>query len=157
MTNFPTVFVDMDGVLADFDSGYEQMLGIRPSIADDNVDWHAVRRVESFYARLPPMPDFTDLWRGLEPFRPIILTGVPTSLADAPAHKRAWVDRHIGPTQPMIACSSKDKSLHIRNPGDVLIDDWEKYRSLWIGRGGRWITHITARASLAELTDLLAG
>ncbi|WBX84457.1 hypothetical protein [Sphingosinicella microcystinivorans] len=152
----PIIFVDMDGVLADFDTGYEQMLGTRPSIVTDNVEWDAVRQVDAFYTRLPPMPDFADLWRGLECYRPIILTGVPASVEDAAAHKRAWVDRHIGPLQPMIACSSKDKSLHIRNPGDILIDDWEKYRSLWIERGGLWITHCTAEQSLAELGDLLA-
>ena len=157
MTNRPTIFVDMDGVLADFDGGYEQMLGVRPSIINDNVDWQAVGQVDDFYERLPPMPDFDDLWGGIECFRPIILTGVPSSIAVAAANKRAWVDRHISPAQPMIACPSKDKSLHIRNPGDVLIDDWEKYRSLWLQRGGRWITHVTAGKSLAALADMLVG
>jgi len=141
---FPTIFVDMDGVLADFDRGYEQMLGVRPSIMADNVDWQAVARVEDFYTRLPPMPDFAALWAGLECYRPITLTGVPASVKDAADHKRAWIDRHIGQAQP-----------NIRNPGDILIDDWEKYRALWVKRGGRWITHNTARQSLAELASLL--
>lgn len=152
-----TIFVDMDGVLADFDTGYELRFGVRPSKADDNVDWTLVRRTEGFYRDLLPMPDFDDLWAGLAPHNPIILTGVPSSVAEAEANKRAWVDRHIGPHQPMIGCASKDKSLHIRQPGDVLIDDWTKYRSLWIERGGRWITHLSARSSLEELTEILSN
>ncbi|ABS14242.1 hypothetical protein I6H96_02585 [Brucella anthropi] len=155
--SLPTLFVDMDGVLADFDQGYADRFGIRPSKTDDNVDWGLVRGTEGFYAGLPPMPDFDQLWRGVAPYNPIILTGVPRSVREAADNKRAWVDRWIGKDQPMIACQSKDKSLHIRKPGDILIDDWEKYRSVWIGRGGRWITHTSAEASLAGLAALLAG
>jgi hypothetical protein len=28
--------------------------------------------------------------------------------------------------------------------GDVLLDDWEKYRTSRIDAGGRWITHVSA-------------
>ncbi|MFC3206820.1 5' nucleotidase, NT5C type [Aquamicrobium soli] len=146
-----TVFVDMDGVLADFDTGYEQRFGIRPSKADDNVDWGLVRRTAGFYRDLPPMPDFDHLWTGLSRYNPIILTGVPRSVEEAAANKRAWVDRNIGKDQPMIACASKDKSLHIRAAGDILIDDWPKYMLLWMERGGRWITHTSAVTSIAAL------
>ena len=37
------VFVDMDGVLADFDAHYETHFGTRPCKKSDNVDWDAVR------------------------------------------------------------------------------------------------------------------
>lgn len=151
-----TIFVDMDGVLADFDQGYEDRFGVRACKEADNVDWSLVRRTDGFYRDLPPMPDFDALWPGLSGLNPIILTGVPHSVADAAANKRAWVDRVIGKDQPMIACPSKDKSLHIRNPGDILIDDWEKYRDIWIERGGRWITHASAETSLDQLSALLS-
>lgn len=153
-----TVFVDMDGVLADFDQGYEDRFGVRACKEADNVDWALVRKTDGFYRDLPPMPDFDDLWRGLlVRCSPIILTGAPLSVAGAADNKRAWVDRHIGPSQPMIACRSKDKSLHIRKPGDILIDDWEKYRPIWLKRGGRWITHVSADKSLRHLDEMLSG
>lgn len=153
----PQLFVDMDGVLADFDTGYEMAFGIRPSKANDSVDWSLVRRTDGFYRDLPPMPDFHELWDGIAHLKPIILTGVPSSVAEAADNKRAWVDKMLGRGQPMIACLSKEKSLHIRNPGDILIDDWEKYRSLWIERGGHWITHVSAAASVASLVEYLDG
>ena len=150
-----TLFVDMDGVLADFDQGHEDRFGVRACKEADNVDWSLVRRTEGFYRDLPPMPDFDALWRGVSDLNPIILTGVPSSVPEAAANKRAWVDRVIGPDQPMIACPSKDKSLHIRKPGDILIDDWEKHRAVWIARGGRWITHTSAEESLFHLAHIL--
>ena len=152
-----TLFVDMDGVLADFDTGYRQRFGIAACKENDNVDWGLVRRTAGFYRDLPPMTDFDEFWAGVAPFSPIILTGVPHSVAEAVENKRAWVDKHIGKDQPMIGCASKDKSLHIKAPGDILIDDWNKYRHVWIGRGGRWITHTSAKTSLTELAALLAG
>ena len=37
------IFVDMDGVLADFDTGHEIVFGIRSDKLADNVDWPAVQ------------------------------------------------------------------------------------------------------------------
>lgn len=144
------LFVDMDGVLADFDSGYHQRFGIRPSTKADNVDWDLVRATQGFYEDLPPMPDFSALWDGIRHLNPTVLTGIPKSVEEAAANKRAWVAKWLGPDVPVICCLSAEKYLHAR-PGDVLIDDWEKYRYRWESMGGRWITHTSAEASLAEL------
>ena len=38
--------------------------------------------------------------------------------------------------------------------GDILIDDWTKYRHLWLAAGGIWITHTSAQGSIAELRKL---
>jgi hypothetical protein len=55
------LFVDMDGVLADFDSGYEAVFGYRPSKHADNIDWAAVRARTNFFTTLPPMADMYTL------------------------------------------------------------------------------------------------
>ena len=52
----PQVFVDLDGVLADFDAHYEKNFGVRPDKAADNVDWSKVASVDRFYATMPLMP-----------------------------------------------------------------------------------------------------
>ena len=148
------LFVDMDGVLADFDTGYEQVFGFRPSKADDNVDWDAVRAVEGFYENLPPMSDLAELWYYVKPLSPIILTGVPSDVPEAADNKRAWVIKNLGPDVEVRCCRSREKSLHAA-PGDILIDDWEKYKDLWLAVGGRWITHISASQSIRELAVLL--
>lgn len=147
------LFVDMDGVLADFDSGHEAAFGIRPCKQNDDVDWQKVRAFAGFYEGLPPMPDMHDLWAYIERHRPIVLTGVPSSVEEAPVNKRAWVRKHLGAHVEVRCCRSKDKSLHAA-PGDILIDDWEKYRHLWVAKGGRWVTHRSAAESIRELRAL---
>ena len=147
------LFVDMDGVLADFDTGYELAFGTRPDKKDDNVDWQAVRARRGFYENLPPMPDMPELWAHIEPHRPIVLTGVPWSVEEAPENKRAWARKNLGLHVEVRCCRSKEKCLHAQ-PGDVLIDDWEKYRHLWIAQGGRWITHRSAAESIRGLRAL---
>lgn len=147
------VFVDMDGVLADFDTGHEKVFGYRSDKLLDNVDWRAVRAAKDFYLNLPPMPDLDHLWRYLEPYRPIVLTGVPYSVQEAPENKRAWISKHLGDHVEVRCCPSKNKCLHAQ-VGDILIDDWEKYKSLWIGKGGVWVTHLNAETTIAELEKM---
>ena len=147
------IFVDMDGVLADFDAHYEAVFGVRPDKITDNVDWSAVRVVQDFYLNIPPMADLTALWAVLGKHRPIILTGVPRSVAEASDNKRAWARKHLGPGVEVRCCRSREKYQHA-NPGDLLIDDWEKYKHLWVGAGGVWITHWSAEATIQELAHL---
>jgi uncharacterized protein YfaT (DUF1175 family) len=39
-------------------------------------------------------------------------------------------------------------------PGDILIDDFDKYRHLWIEAGGIFIHHTSAAASIRALREL---
>ena len=80
------IFVDMDGVLADFDAHHEAVFGVRPDKVADNVDWSAVRAVKDFYLNIPPMADLPALWTVLGKHKPIILTGVPRSVEEASAN-----------------------------------------------------------------------
>lgn len=147
------LFVDMDGVLADFDSHHEDVFGIRPCKIADNVDWKAVRAIKDFYLNIPPMPDLDALWARIERYQPIVLTGVPSSVAEAPDNKKAWVRKNLGVHVEVRCCRSSEKCKHAA-PGDVLIDDWEKYRQLWIDAGGHWITHTSAADTDLRLTEL---
>jgi hypothetical protein len=150
------IFVDMDGVLADFDAHHEAVFGARPDKAADNVDWTAVRAVGDFYLHIPPMADLPVLWDFIAPFSPIVLTGVPWSVKEAPENKRAWAEQHLGGDVEVRCCRSREKALHAR-PGDILIDDWEKYRHLWEQAGGRWVTHTDAEATVRQLRGLGIG
>lgn len=148
-----TLFCDMDGVLADFDSHHETVFGYRADKIADNVDWAKVRAVDGFYRDIPPMHDFEELWGFIRKFDPIILTGVPKAVHEAPENKRAWARRHLGRDVEVRCVLSKQKFLHAR-PGDILIDDWEKYRTLWLGAGGVWITHTSAADSIRQLVEM---
>lgn len=142
------LYVDLDGVLADFDRGYEQLTGVRPTRTNataglsqpdgEDVDWNQVRQQDHFYRDLPAMPDFPATWARISRYRPIVLTGIPYGVPTAEADKHEWVRRYL-PGTLVICCASRDKAKQCR-PGDVLIDDWEKYRLAWEEAGGVWVT-----------------
>ena len=152
------VFVDLDGVLVDFDAGYEKAFGVRPDKVRDNVDWNLVRSVPGFYAGLPPMEDALQIWSFVVQLKrkPIILTGVPKSIPVAADEKRAWCARYLGDDIQVVTCFSREKCLHMQ-PGDVLIDDWDKYRHLWLAAGGRFVLHRSAESSIDELLEMGIG
>lgn len=147
-----TIFVDMDGVLADFDSHYEAVFGAKPDKDADNVDWQRVCGRRGFYCELEPMPDMRNLWSYIYYYRPVILSGIPASVPEAAYNKQAWVDWHLTGTK-VIFCRSRDKANYCR-PGDVLIDDWEKYKDRWLAAGGRWITHTNALTTIQRLQEI---
>jgi hypothetical protein len=150
LEDLSAVYVDLDGTLADFDAHYEHHLGTRPCKNSDNVDWNAVRGIPNFYRGMPPLPDFEELWKFLEPLRPSILTGIPSSVPEAADNKRAWVEKHIGLHCTTICCLSREKYKYAKG-GALLIDDWTKYRHLWVDAGGIWITHTSAKDTIRQI------
>ena len=133
------LFVDMDGVLADFDRHHEDMLGFRSCKIIENVDWKLVRGVKDFYLGIPPMPDMQELWDRIARHDPIVLTGIPSSIAEAADNKRAWARKHIGDHVEVRCCFAKEKCLHAA-PGDALINDWQKAPP-FVDRSGRHLDH----------------
>ncbi len=146
------LYVDMDGVLADFDQHHEDVFGFRADKLLDNVDWTAVRKIPHFYLHIPPMKDLKELWTAISPLNPIVLTGVPY-IKVAPGNKEAWIQKHLGTDVEVICCRSKEKCTYAE-PGDILIDDWEKYKHLWVNAGGRWVTHVSAKDTIEQLIKI---
>ncbi len=156
------LYIDLDGVLADMDTYYEQQFGEKigraANIKDPDGMWDKIRQHGHFYADLPLMSDALELWEGAKRFHPnpIILTGIPHSIPECEKQKRGWVSRHLGKFIPVICCRSADKWKYCV-PGDILIDDWVKYRELWEERGGIFIVHRSAEESLKELEKYFNG
>ncbi len=158
LRDYRQVFVDLDGVLADLVGGYKKRFGTELTREADNADWDLVRATPGFYRGLPPMEDTPQLWSFLVQLKhkPIVLTGVPRSIPWAAAEKRAWCAYYLGEDIEVITCFSKDKALHMQ-PGDVLIDDWDKYRHLWLAAGGQFVLHRSAESSIDELLGMGVG
>ena len=145
------IYVDMDGVLADFERHYLDTFG-KVATRPGGTDWKAVRAHEGFYLSMPPMPDMDVLWARLRPYNPIVLTGIPQQVEEAPANKRAWLNKHL-PDVPMIACMAKDKAKYCA-PGDLLTDDYERHKHLWLIAWGLWITHYSAKSTCTRLAAI---
>jgi hypothetical protein len=149
------LYLDSDGVLADFDSAAESIFGMPPRIAEEKIGapafWSKIRSRRGFYRHLPLMPDARDLFAAVAHLNPVILTGCPIG-GWAEEQKVAWATEHFPGTR-IITCMSAEKRKHLR-PGDVLVDDYLKYTSRWEEKGGIFIHHTSAKASIAELERL---
>lgn len=150
----PMIYLDCDGVLADFDRGAARVFGMPPGTFEARFGlkrfWAELARTPDFFASLDLMPDAMELYDAVREREPVILTGLPRG-AWAEPQKRRWAAQHF-PDVPVITTSAALKREHCR-PGDALVDDRDKYRGLWEGAGGVFIHHRTAKESIAALRD----
>lgn len=150
------IYLDCDGVLADFDAWFIELFDERPEIYEAKHGakkfWGDIRDADrDFFLNLPLMEDAKFLHDFCDPYRPIILTGCPRG-GWSEMQKLKWAARHF-PGTPMITCSARDKRLYCR-PGDILIDDRVKHAQLWKDAGGVFIEHRRAWETIDVLNDL---
>lgn len=161
------IYVDLDGVLADFDHAAAHVFGMPPREFEElhgaGVFWKRLGEAAGFYRKLPWMPDGIELWNfvveSAAPGLPIVLTGLPLGEWAEP-DKLAWCARELGRGFPVICCMSIDKRNYC-TAGDVLIDDRDSARLPWVGAGGVFI-HFTGdlddtKARLTEILDRARG
>lgn len=150
-TPHPQLFLDCDGVLADFDTAAEQVFGMPSRQAEQRLGpkqfWRKLRNHDDFYASLPLLPDARKLFEAVKHLNPIILTGCPLG-GWAEGQKHRWAASHF-PATRMITCMAREKRLHMK-PGDVLVDDFLKYKALWEDAGGIFIHHTSADKTIVE-------
>ena len=156
MTNKqPHLFLDCDGVLADFDAGARKLLGATPAEFENRHGrgefWKRLARHGNFYGELPEMPDARQLFEAVKHLKPTILTGLPLGNWAAPQKER-WAAKHF-PGVPIITTMARQKHLHM-DPGDVLVDDRENHRHLWDKAGGIFIHHKNAADSIRQLAKI---
>lgn len=146
------LYLDCDGVLADFDAGVRKIVGMAPQEFIDKrgmgTFWKKLATHPDFYATLPLMPDAMELFDAVKRLHPTILTGLPRGNWAAP-QKVQWAAQHF-PGTKILTVMAVDKRNHCTE-GDVLVDDTLKHRNLWEEAGGVFIHHKNARESLAEL------
>jgi hypothetical protein len=139
----PSLFLDADGVLADFDAGAKALLGMTAREFEARrgrgAFWKRLATAPGFYATLPEMPDAR------------ILTGLPLGKWAAP-QKVKWAAEHF-PGVPIITCMARDKHKHMQ-PGDVLVDDRENHRAAYEAEGVVFVHHKNAEDSLRQLAKI---
>jgi len=150
------LYLDCDGVLADFDTAFEERFGHAPMDYEkrkgSQIFWRDIRsEAPNFYRELPLMADAMELFFAVEHLRPVILTGCPRG-GWAEMQKLAWGAEHFEGI-PMVVCKSRDKRDYCHQ-GDILIDDRLHYADLWREAGGIFIHHQNAKTSLDALSQL---
>lgn len=149
------LFLDLDGVLADFDAGARKVLGMSPAAFEAKYSkrefWRRLARASDFYAALPLMPDARELFDAVKHLEPTILTGLPLGNWAAP-QKVKWAAAHF-PGTKIITTMARDKFRHMTGM-DVLVDDRADHRDKWENAGGTFIHHKNARDSIRQLAAI---
>lgn len=146
------LYLDCDGVLADFNAGAFAVLDMPAREFQDRFGlrrfWRELAGTPDFYFSLPLMADAMELFEAVRHLDPIILTGLP--LGDWAADQKVrWAAQHFPGTR-IITTMARDKRDHAKD-GDVLVDDLLKHRHLWEEVGGVFVHHTSAEATIDAL------
>ncbi len=153
------LYLDLDGVLADFDAGAERMLGTDNSykyewVHGSDVFWDGLNADPQFFYHLPQLPDAMDLWQAVRFRNPVILTALPkVDATDVAGQKRSWVAENLGVDVDVITCMTSDKP-HYSRPGAVLVDDRTVNRAEWVRCGGIFVHHTSALSTINQLMQI---
>jgi len=137
------VYLDMDGVLADFDKFVHDNMGRVFVHADgpgaDLDMWNFLKSVPHMYLNLEPTPYCHELVEAAKALgaKVEILTAVPRRVVieEANQDKIDWARKHLGPDIKVnFGPYSGDKWKHAK-PGDVLLDDRHSNIQEWINHG----------------------
>jgi hypothetical protein len=146
------LYLDCDGVLADFESGATAVLGLSPRQFEKlhglGHFWQKLATAPDFYFGLPLMDDAMELFDAVKHLDPVILTGLPRGNWAADQKVR-WAAKYFPGTR-IITTMARDKRNHAKE-GDVLVDDQDRHRHLWEEIGGVFVHHETARQSIEAL------
>jgi hypothetical protein len=148
------LYLDCDGVLADFDKGATAVLGLPPRAFEERHGlgkfWQKLASAPDFYFGLPLMDDAMELFDAVRHLNPVILTGLPRGNWAADQKVR-WAAQYFPGTR-IITTMARDKRNHAKE-GDVLVDDQTRHRERWEEVGGVFIHHTSAKASIAALAE----
>lgn len=149
------IYVDMDGVIVDFDGGYEKLTGITTKEADKKGPeffWKPISKAGAkWWITLKWMPDGKQLWDYVKKYNPELLSA-PSREEASRLGKRVWVKRELPGVKLILR--SADKKQEFASPNSILIDDREKNIEQWKNAGGIGILHTDAASTIKQLKDL---
>jgi predicted kinase len=150
------VYCDMDGVLVDFERGYNELTGKQTPGVDSTYDkndfWSAITKEGAkFWANLNWMSDGKQLWSYIKQYSPQLLTA-PSREESSRTGKLAWVDKNI-PNTSTIFKQAKDKK-DLAESNAILIDDRKDNIQQWIDAGGIGILHTSTESTIKKLQKL---
>jgi nicotinic acid mononucleotide adenylyltransferase len=164
----PTVYLDMDGVLADFFGGVEKMYGVEhwKELTNDktkDLKKEVIDRITGtdFFATLPKFQSADALIDMVKKF-----TGGKFSINTSPLrgdhensakYKKVWISNNIEQPDEIVVTGRKESYAKEKGTGvpNILIDDRPVNIQRWQGAGGYGILYQANRDSLTKVKDAL--
>lgn len=149
------IYCDMDGVIVDFEGGYEKLTGkdIRGKHIKGDADfWQPITDAgEAFWTEMEWMKDGKELWNYIKPYSPKLLSA-PSRQESSRTGKQKWVNQNI-PGTPLLLKSAEYKQFYA-SPRSILIDDRADNIQRWKDAGGIGILHTSAANTIQQLKEL---
>ena len=166
------IFVDLDGVLADFEAGVNAAMSKvygGKHIHNENEYlnsskyrsrmWKGLSDYQKkhggqFWEDLPLMQDAKQLWNYVSKYPVEILSATGNPQYGAGEQKHRWVAKNIDPNVKVNLTRKSAEKAQMAAPNHILIDDKSKSIDPWIQAGGIGILHRSAARTIAELKKL---
>lgn len=156
------IYVDLDGVLVDFDNGFKAISGgvdKRKYVEQHGYPqlWKLINSYgEDWWANLQWMADGPKLWSVIQNKNVKVLTSGATRNTGTFAinGKKRWVANHLGPIETIVVNRSDEKKNYAR-PGDILIDDLYSNIQGWNEKKGIGIWHQNADQTIEKLNIVI--
>lgn len=157
MHKITKIYLDMDGVIADFNKRYKALYKMEPKEAEDKKEFHKFFSefiATQQFATLDLMPDATMLLNYLSklniPTEILSSTSSEKRDADIRAQKLMWLQTHnIGFKVNLVPGKRLKKDFS--NPNSLLIDDTPVNIDQWRREGGVGILHTDALTTIGIL------
>jgi 5'(3')-deoxyribonucleotidase len=161
--NKPEVYLDMDGVIADFFTEYAKLAGVThgnyrdipPAKVDPTLD----KMVGTdFFARLPKFPSADDLVNMIvQVYGHYHICSSPLrgDHEGSAKYKKIWIQQHLNP-QPKNILITPNKAKYAKQADgtpNILIDDRGSNISSWEAAGGIGIKYQADEDSLQKIVD----
>lgn len=153
------IYCDLDGVLVDFDKGYEELTGIvnKEFIKGDYNFWKPISDAgASFWANLEWMSDGKVLWNYIKDItktKPFLLSA-PSRDPSSKIGKQAWCKIHLNNQYDTLLLYPRAQKQTFSGPNKILIDDMEVTINEWNKKGGIGILHTSAYNTINELKKI---
>lgn len=159
----PEVYLDMDGVLADFFTEYAKLAGITSGnyrdIPPAKTDPTLQKMVGTdFFARLPKFPSADELVKmTVKLFGRYHICSSPLrgDFENSEAQKKVWIQKHLRPA-PVDIIITPNKAKYAKQPDgtpNILVDDRGSNISAWEAAGGIGIKYQADEDTLQKVVD----
>jgi len=174
-----TIYLDMDGVLTDFDEDFKSIPNNTENLSFAEYDekhgkfsaWGVIGEEGlKWWSEMTWRPDGKKLWNYMKKYDPTILSAPSRDPLSAKG-KVIWVNRELGldiesatrspknhrweKDSRMILCSQK-YLFSKRYPNSILIDDTKKKITDWRKNGGIGILHTDTESTIREFEKIIS-